>query len=101
MCQEAGAAPERTGYQRLLATLMVLGAYGFFLMFYLSGAYSVPRRFATYPAELAHGGAFSAIAAVFATVFLVGFLLYLAETGSRWHKAMQPASGGLPWESGC
>jgi cytochrome c oxidase subunit 1 len=92
VCQEAGAAPERTGYQKLLATLMVLGAYGFFLMFYLSGAYSVPRRFAAYPAELAHGATYSGIAAAFAALFLLGFVLYLVETGKRWLKALASAS---------
>ncbi|MEZ5614149.1 MAG: cbb3-type cytochrome c oxidase subunit I [Rhodocyclaceae bacterium] len=90
--QEAAAEPERPGLQKLVTFLMVGGAYGFFLMFYLSGAYSVPRRFAIYPAELAHGGTFSAIAAVFATVFLIGFFIYLSETGRRWYKALQTAS---------
>ncbi|MCZ7565366.1 MAG: cbb3-type cytochrome c oxidase subunit I [Burkholderiales bacterium] len=90
-CQEASAAPESTGYHKLLAALLVIGAYGFFLMFYLSGAYSVPRRFALYPAELGHGAVYSGIAAAFAAVFLLGFVLYLVETGRRWLKAVQAA----------
>lgn len=92
VCQEAAATPERTAYHKLLTALLVVGAYGFFFMFYLAGAYSVPRRFAIYPAELAHGAAYSAIAAAFAGVFLLGFILYLAETGKRWLKARQLAS---------
>jgi len=90
--QERGAAPERTGYQKLLAALMVLGAYGFFLMFYLSGAYSVPRRFAAYPAELTHGAVFSGVGAAFAALFLLGFVLYLVETGKRWRRALASGS---------
>ncbi len=92
LCQEAAAARERAGYQKLLATFMVLGAYGFFLMFYLSGAYSVPRRYAAYPAELAHGTTFSGIAAAFAALFLLGFVLYIVETGQRWLKARAGAT---------
>lgn len=88
VCRLAAPAPERTGYHKLLAALMVIGAYGFFLMFYLSGAYSVPRRFALYPAELSHGATYSAIAAGFASLFLLGFLLALIETGRRWREAL-------------
>ena len=29
---------------------------------------------------------------LFATVFLLGFFLYLAETGRRWYKALQTAA---------
>lgn len=89
VCQQASAVPESSGYHKLLAVLLAVGAYGFFFMFYLSGAYSVPRRFAVYPVELAHGATYSGIAAVFAAVFLLGFVLYLVETGRRWLRAVQ------------
>jgi cytochrome c oxidase subunit 1 len=89
VCQEAAATPESTGFHKLLVALLVVGAYGFFLMFYLSGAYSVPRRYAVYPTELTHGATYSGVAAVFAAVFLVGFVLFLVETGRRWLKALQ------------
>lgn len=88
VCRAAAGVTERAGYHKLLAALMMVGAYGFFFMFYLSGAYSVPRRFAFYPAELSHGALYSAIGAVFATVFLVGFLLAVAETGRHWLRAL-------------
>ncbi|HLS81746.1 MAG TPA: cbb3-type cytochrome c oxidase subunit I [Steroidobacter sp.] len=88
VCQEASATPENVGYHKLLATLLVVGAYGFFMMFYLSGAYSVPRRFAAYPSELAHGATYSGVAAAFAGLFLLGFALYVVETGKRWRKAL-------------
>lgn len=74
--------------QRASALVMTVGAYGVFFMFYLGGAYSIPRRFATYPAELAHGTGYAHWGMLFALLFLVGFLLYLGETGRRWWRAM-------------
>lgn len=68
---------------------MVIGAYGFFLMFYLSGAYSVPRRYAIYPAEVAQGSTLAGIGAVFASLFLLGFLLYIVEIGRSWVRALR------------
>ncbi len=89
VCQELAAAPQSTGYHKLLAALMVIGAYGFFLMFYLSGAYSVPRRYAIYPAEVAQGSTLAGIGAVFASLFLLGFLLYIVEIGRSWVRALR------------
>ncbi|MCC7463344.1 MAG: cbb3-type cytochrome c oxidase subunit I [Gammaproteobacteria bacterium] len=80
-------APERPGAQRLAVLLMLIGAYGFFAMFYFAGAYSVPRRYATYPVELAFGATYAAGGAAFASAFLLGFIVYLAETGKRWLRA--------------
>lgn len=90
--QEAAGEAERAGIQKWTSVLMLVGAYGFFFMFYLSGAYSVPRRFALYPAELAHGSAFAAVGAVFALLFLAAFGLYLTQTGKRWYRAMQSSA---------
>ncbi len=92
VCQQAASVPESPVYHKLLAALLTVGAYGFFLMFYLSGAYSIPRRFAHYPVELAHGEVYSGIAAAFASLFLLGFLLYLVETGRRWLRAVRAAA---------
>ncbi len=90
-CQQATGLPEREGLQIFAVVAMLAGAYGFFLMFYFAGAYSVPRRYALYPAELKLGAAFAAAAAGFATLFLVGFLTYVAETGRRWFGALAKA----------
>lgn len=87
--RQASPAPENAAYHKLLAALMVAGAYGFLLMFYLSGAYSVPRRFAAYPPELAQGAAYSRVAVWFAALFLLGFVLYLIETGRLWLGAVR------------
>lgn len=64
-----------------LAT-MVAGGYGFLTMFYVGGAFGVPRRYATYsavsPEHVASTGeSLAALAVVFVLVFLAGFLLYL------------------------
>ncbi len=59
----------------LKLVLMIIGGFGFVLMFYLGGAYSVPRRFAFYPAELTHAQLFATMGAWFALVYSLGLLL--------------------------
>lgn len=85
--QELTDLPERPGTQWTAIVLMLVGAYGFFAMFYFAGAHSIPRRYAIYPAELAFGAKYAAAAAAFAATFLLGFIFYLAETGKRWLRA--------------
>lgn len=91
-CQEATSLAEKPRLQRLAILLTLLGAYGFLAMFYFAGAYTVPRRYASYPIELAHGSTYAGVAAVFVWVFLLGFVLTVAETGRRWLRALQAAS---------
>ncbi len=91
LCQQTAAMTERLAWQRLLVTVLVVGAYGFFLAFYLSGAWSIPRRFAIYPATLAYGSTLARLGAASAAIFLLGFLLYLAEIGRRWYRAVKAA----------
>jgi hypothetical protein len=57
-------------------------------MFYLAGAAAVPRRFATYPAEVAQGVGYAQVALAFIALLLVGALLYIWETGKRCFKAL-------------
>lgn len=86
-CQEKAQISENLTFQKTIVGLMLVGGYGFLLMFYLSGAKSVPRRFAIYPPGLEHGAFHSGIALVFISFFLLGLILYLYETGRRWIKA--------------
>ncbi|MCC6165222.1 MAG: cbb3-type cytochrome c oxidase subunit I [Acidobacteria bacterium] len=86
-CQERARMPESLPFQKTIVTLMLVGGYGFLLMFYLAGAQSVPRRYAIYPAELSHGAIYAGIAVVFAAVFLLGLLFYIYETGRNWVRA--------------
>jgi cytochrome c oxidase subunit I len=67
----------------LILSLTLFGGYGFLLMFYLAGAYSVPRRYAVYPPEVAYGARYAGAAAAFASVFLFGLLLYLFQIWKR------------------
>lgn len=90
--QELAVSPESGGRQRTAVLLMVIGAYGLFAMFYVAGAYSMPRRYAVYPAELAFGTRYAAAGAAFAATFLLGTLVYLAETGKRWLRASRSMS---------
>jgi len=60
---------------------MLLGGYGFVVMFYLAGALGVPRRFANYiaipiPRLVKIGQETALIASIFFVVFTVGMLLY-------------------------
>jgi cytochrome c oxidase subunit 1 len=86
-CQEKAQVRENLSFQKWIMALILVGGYGFLLMFYLSGAQSVPRRFAIYPPELSHGAVYSGIALVFISGFLLGLCLYLYETGRRWVQA--------------
>lgn len=88
ICGTATGLPERPALGSMATLAMVIGAYGLFYMFYVAGAYSIPRRFALYPAELAHGITYAQWGMVFGLVFLLGFLSYLGETGRRWWRAM-------------
>ena len=47
--------PESGAITRAIVGTVGVGGYGFLLMFYLAGVAGVPRRYATYPAEVAQG----------------------------------------------
>jgi RND superfamily putative drug exporter len=66
---------------------MGVGGYGFVLMFYLAGMEGVPRRYATYPAEVEQGVILARISLLFIGVLLLGALLYIWEAGRRCLKA--------------
>ncbi len=81
--QQVVAEAETRASRWLIMLLMFVGGYGFLLMFYLAGAFSVPRRYAVYPEAVAYGAAYALAAAAFAALFLLGFLLYLFQTWKR------------------
>ncbi|MBI2186761.1 MAG: cbb3-type cytochrome c oxidase subunit I [Acidobacteria bacterium] len=80
------AAESVGAYQAVILNWLVAGACGFLAMFYLGGAYSVPRRYAVYPVELAHGTAYALWAGAFAAVFLIAAVLCLIEVMASWRK---------------
>jgi len=74
----SGSSRERVSKAGL--TLLLIGGYGFLLMFYLGGAFGVPRRYAVYDsiplASLtASGEHFAMTAAAFIVVLIIGLLL--------------------------
>lgn len=85
--QETSQRAENHALQKMITGLIVVGGYGFLLMFYLSGASGVPRRFAVYPPEVGHGAPHSLIAVGFVALFCAGLALYISEAGKCWFKA--------------
>ncbi len=90
-CQAAAGLPEKPAFHKLVMFLMTVGGYGMLFMFYISGAASIPRRFAVYPAELSHGATYAGLGTVFAALFLFGLLVFLVEMGKRWIRAFSVA----------
>lgn len=86
-CQEKAQITENLKLHKLTMWLILIGGYGFLFSFYLSGARSIPRRFAFYPPELSYGAVSAAVSLIFIAVFIVGLAIYLYETGKRWRKA--------------
>ncbi|MCB0869945.1 MAG: cbb3-type cytochrome c oxidase subunit I [Solirubrobacterales bacterium] len=66
--------------------LMVAGGYGFVFSWYISGALGIPRRWAVHPAGTE---GYSLVASVFAVVFLVGFIMLMAEFISLARTALE------------
>lgn len=63
--------------------LLIIGGTGFLLAFYIGGADSIPRRYSIYPAELSSGASLAAVAAVFATIYLIAILVFLHNISKR------------------
>lgn len=70
--------------------LFVGGAYGFLLMFYLGGMYSIPRRFSTYaftgiPTTQHTGALLAEVASGFVVLVLLGlFIMYVTLLRGLW-----------------
>jgi cytochrome c oxidase subunit 1 len=79
--------PEALGRSRLTAALFLLGGYGLVLFFAVAGGNSVPRRYPTYPEEVAQGITYAQISLAFVAVLLAGILLYLWDTTRRCLEA--------------
>jgi heme/copper-type cytochrome/quinol oxidase subunit 1 len=81
--------PENLKQSRITVASLVVGGHGFLLAFYLAGAGAVPRRFASYPAEVAQGPLFANVALVFIAVLFGGLILYLLDAGPRCVRALK------------
>jgi cytochrome c oxidase subunit I len=74
----SGSAREKLAKAGL--SLVVVGGYGFLLMFYLGGTFGVPRRYAAYDsiplASLAASGErLASVAAAFIVILIIGLLI--------------------------
>ena len=84
---EMSSVPESAALTKTIIGTVGLGGYGFLLMFYLAGVAGVPRRYATYPAEVAVGTMYAQLSLIFIALLLLGALVYIWETGRRCLKA--------------
>jgi len=95
----SGSARENLAKAAL--SLVVVGGYGFLLMFYLGGAFGVPRRYAVYDsiplASLAASGERIALtAAAFVIVLIIGLLLTFAIIYGGLAGKLLPSKASSP-----
>jgi len=64
-------------------SLLVIGGVGFVIAFYLGGALSVPRRVDSYNEVVSEGVSLAQMAVVFASLYLVGMILYTIDFTKR------------------
>ncbi len=78
LANEIVGAPQSDSRPKiLLTTLLLIGGFGFVLMFYIGGAYSIPRRFALYPQEFTHAAILASAGAWFAVIYLIAIIMML------------------------
>lgn len=65
--------------ENLKLTLLIIGGFGFVLMFYLGGMESIPRRFALYPDEFTNAKLLAAAGGWFAIIYLIATLMILID----------------------
>ncbi|HTO16000.1 MAG TPA: cbb3-type cytochrome c oxidase subunit I [Edaphocola sp.] len=72
---------------KLLLLTLLIGGLGFVLMFYLGGADSVPRRFASYPSEFKNASLYASIGAWFAIIYLIFVFIFFFKIIKNCLKA--------------
>lgn len=73
---------------KVMLILLIIGGIGFLLAFYIGGADSVPRRYSTYPAGLSTAKPLATIGAAFASVYLIGILMFFFNISRRCLKIL-------------
>jgi cytochrome c oxidase subunit 1 len=91
--QQVSGSSERFRTSRVIATLWLVGGYGFVLLFYIGGWHSVPRRYASYPREVAEGTLYARLALALVLLLILALLIYIWEVGKRWLAARAAARG--------
>ncbi|MBS1666332.1 MAG: cbb3-type cytochrome c oxidase subunit I [Bacteroidetes bacterium] len=69
------ASPLR--YDKTKIFWLMVGGFGFVLMFYIGGAYSIPRRYAEYPNEFTNAKLLASAGAWFAIIYLWAIIVIL------------------------
>jgi cytochrome c oxidase subunit 1 len=85
--EKVSGVPFSVGLSRSIFALLLLGGWGFVSMFYLSGTFSIPRRFNIYPSELLLGATLAKVAVVFAVLYLLGIVCFLFGVSKRCVRA--------------
>ncbi len=73
---------------KLTLSILLIGGIGFLLAFYIAGADSIPRRYSSYPAELAAGAPLALMGAIFATIYLIAILIFFVNISKRCLKIL-------------
>lgn len=87
VANEFVGAKDYAKFNKLLLTLLIVGGFGFVLMFYFGGAYSVPRRYSMYPTELLKAPLLATLGAMFATIYLLAIFWIMADLLKKCVKA--------------
>jgi len=94
----SGAVSDRFGKAGL--ALILVGGYGFLLMFFLGGALGVPRRFAAYgsipiPSLAANSERMASVASAFIVLLIIGLLAIFAVIyGALAHRPVSAGAAG-------
>lgn len=80
--------PERDAISRAIVWTVGIGGYGFVLSLYIAGSVGVPRRYASYPDEIASGAWHAQVSLLFITLLIVGAVVYIWEAGRRCVKGL-------------
>jgi cytochrome c oxidase subunit 1 len=75
-------------YTKLSLAILLIGGIGFLLAFYFAGADSIPRRYSTYPEELAIGATWAIVGATFATIYLIAILIFFYNISKKCLKIL-------------
>lgn len=73
-------------YTKLILGILLVGGTGFLLAFYIAGADSIPRRYSSYPTELAAGEPLALMGAIFASIYLIAILYFFYNISKKCLK---------------
>ncbi|CBE67864.1 Putative cytochrome c oxidase, subunit I [Candidatus Methylomirabilis oxygeniifera] len=85
--EKVSGTPFSVGLSRSVFALLLFGGWGFVSMFYLSGTFSIPRRFNLYPPDLPLGTTLAKAAVIFALLYLLGIIVFFFGASQRCAKA--------------